>query len=98
MLVPVAADRFFASGLHLLGDRQVGDGTPFLPVRVEPGIEEHEEDKLRPAEIRQIGGCQFAVPVVAKAQHLQLAAEVGDVLFRGDPRVGAGFLGVLLGG
>ena len=40
----------------------------------------------------------FAVPVVAEAQHLQLAAEGADVFFGGRSRGGAGVNGVLLGG
>ena len=80
-----------------VGDRQFGDRPAFLLLGVEPGVEEHEEDELRPAEVGHVGGGQLAVPVIAEAQHLQLAAEVVDVALGRGPRMGAGLLGVLLG-
>ena len=64
---------------------------------VEPGVEQHQKDPLRPAEIVDVGGGQLAAPVVAEAEHLLLPAERGDVLFGGDPRRRAGLVGVLLG-
>ena len=81
-----------SSGMGRLGDRPA-----FLLFGVEPGVEEHEEDELRPAEVGHVGRGQLAVPVIAEAQHLQLAAEVVDVALGRGPRMGAGLLGVLLG-
>ena len=46
----------------------------------EPALEQLQEDPLRPAEVVGIGGVDLARPVVAEAEHLELAAEGGDVL------------------
>ena len=73
-------------------------GRPLLLLGVVPGVEELQEDPLRPAEIVGIGGVDFAVPVVAEAEHLDLPAEGVDVLLRGEARMRAGLDGVLLGG
>ena len=73
-------------------------GRPRLLLGVVPGVEQLQEDPLRPAEIVRIGGIDLAVPVVAEAEHLDLPAEVVDVLLRGDARMRAGLDGVLLGG
>ena len=98
MLVAIALDGLGPLLGDFVGDRQFGDRPAFLLLGVEPGVEEHQEDELRPAEIAHVGGGQFAVPVVAEAEHLQLAAEVADVALGRGPRMGAGLLGVLLGG
>lgn len=98
MFILVAANGLVPFFVHFLGDGQVGDRAAFLLFGVEPGVEEGEEDELGPAEVVDVGRGQFAVPVVAEAQHLELAAEVGDVLFGGDAGMGAGLFGVLFGG
>ena len=97
MLVLVLPDRVFALLGDLRGDRQLGDRPPLLLFRIEPRVEQHQEDPLRPAEVLDVGRRQLAVPVVAEAQHLQLAAERGDVLFGGLARGRVGLDGVLFG-
>ena len=97
MLVAIAVDGLGPFLGDFVGDRQFGDRPALLLFGIEPGVEEHEENELRPAEIGHVGGGQFAVPVVAETQHLQLAAKVVDVALGRGPRMGAGLLGMLLG-
>ena len=66
--------------------------------RVEPGVEDLEEDPLRPAYVVDVGGGQGAALVVGQTQATQLAAHIGDVFFRRDARVLAGLDCVLFGG
>ena len=98
VLVAIGGGRVVALLGHVLGNGQLGDGAAPLRGRVEPGVEQHQEDELGPAEVIGLRGGQFPLPVVGKAQHLQLPAEVGDILLRGRAGVGAGSLGMLLGG
>ena len=74
-----------------------GDGFGFVCRGVEPGVVELEENPLRPSEVAGVGGADFAIPIVAKTDGLELTAEVVDVSGRGDAWVLAGFDGVLLG-
>ena len=76
---------------------QMADGLGLLVHRVEVAVEELEKDPLGPAVVFGIGGVDFAVPVVAEAEHLDLPAKVGDVAFGGDTRMGVVLDGVLLG-
>ncbi len=64
---------------------------------VVPGIEELEEDPLRPAVVVDVGGGDAPPRVVPEAERPQLAPHVGDVRLGGDPRVLAGLHRVLLG-
>ncbi len=57
-----------------------------------------EEDPLGPLEVAGVGGVDLAGPVVAEAEFLDLAFEVGDVGGGVFPRVLAGLDGVLFGG
>ena len=98
MGVAVAGDGGLPFALHVDRDRQFGDRSALLEGRVKPGVEEHQEDPLRPANVVRVGGRQGAVPVVAEAEHLQLAGEVGDVAFGALPRRRARADRVLLGG
>ena len=91
MLVAIAVDGLGPLLGDFVGDRQFGDRPALLLLGVVPGVEEHEEDELRPAEVGHVGGGQLAVPVVAEAQHLQLAAEVVDVALGRGPRDGCRF-------
>jgi hypothetical protein len=63
----------------------------------EASLVELEEDPLRPAVVGGVGGVHLAAPVVGEPEHLELLAEALDVLLRGDPGVGPGLDGVLLG-
>ncbi len=98
LLVAIAVDGRGPLLGDFRGDRQFGDGPALLLLGVEPGVEEHQEDELRPAEVGHVGRGQLAVPVIAEAQHLQLPAEGVDVALGRGSRMGAGLLGVLLGG
>ncbi len=53
---------------HLGRDGQFGDGPALFAFGIVPGVEQDQEDPLRPAEIVRIGGIDLAVPVVAEAQ------------------------------
>ena len=96
----------FALLLHFGRNRQLADRPAAALMRspggilprlagVEPGIEQHQKNPLRPSEIVRIGRRQFAVPVVAEAEHLELPRERGDVLF-GVTRAAARLCGSLL--
>ena len=98
VLVAIAFDGQWALVRHFLGDGQLGDGPAALLRFIEPGIEQQQEDALRPAEIARVGGGHLPLPIVGEAEHLQLAAEIGDVLFGGGAGMGAGFFGMLFGG
>ena len=79
-----------------LGD-QLGDRTRAVGVGVVPRVEDLQEDPLRPAVVRKIGRRDTAPRVVRQAERAELAAHVGDVGFRRDPRMLARLEGVLLG-
>ena len=86
-----------AGGGHGFGNGQIGDRPALLGGGIEPGVEEHEEDPLRPAHISRIGRRQFAAPVVTEPEHLELAAEGVDVALGTLARRGAGADRVFLG-
>ena len=69
-----------------------------MACRVVPGVEELQEDPLRPAVVVGVGGGDLAAPVVGEAEHLDLAPMLA--MFRSVviARVDAGLDGVLLGG
>jgi len=62
-----------------------------------PGVIELYEDPLCPFEVFRVSGIYLAVPVVAQAQFLYLAAEGVAVFVCGYSRVGSGLDGVLFG-
>ncbi len=70
----------------------------FFRSGIEPRIVKLQENPLRPTEVAGVGRADFAVPIVAEADRLELATEVVDVAGGGDARVLAGFDGELLGG
>ena len=96
-----AADFGFAVNNFLIGEDGAQFGAPphgtFVNIS-EAAFEKLEEYPLRPPEILRIGRVHFAVPVVGKAEGLDLAAEVDDVVLRVGRGVRAGFHRVLLGG
>ena len=97
MVVLVAANRLLVLG-DLLGNRQLGNRPAPLLVGVVPGVQQDQEDMLGPAEVLHVGGGQFPVPVVAEAEHLELAAEVVDVFLGRLPGGGPRAFRVLFGG
>jgi hypothetical protein len=78
---------------HQLGDRSRPTGP-----QVVPGVEDPQEDPLRPAVVVRVRGDDAAARVVCQAQPPQLRAEDLHVALGGDPRVLAGGDRVLLGG
>ena len=88
--VAVGRDGRFTLAGDLGGDRQFGDRPALLQGGVEPGVEELEENPLRPADVFGVGRCQRTVPVVTEAEHLQLTAERVDVALGALPRRRAG--------
>src|SRR5690606_31316279 len=109
MLVLITTNRFFTRLLHSARNRQFGDGTspagPFLAIgttpstgRVVPSVEQLQKNPLRPTEILGVGRRELPRPVVAKAEHLQLAAERIDVLLRRFRRMHACLNRMLFGG
>ena len=81
--------------LQLLDERR--DRSRLLRVRVEPAVEELEENPLRPAVVVRVGRRQPAGPVVGEAEHLDLPLDVRDVALGRHARVDAVLDGVLLG-
>jgi hypothetical protein len=59
---------------------------------------ELQEDPLRPLHVAGIRGVDLALPVVGESDRIDLAAEIGDGLFRGHARVNAGLDGVVFRG
>ena len=76
---------------------ELGDRPGPVRVLVVPGVEDLQEDPLRPAVVGDVGGRDAAPRVVAEPERPQLAAHVRDVRLGGDPRVLAGLHRVLLG-
>src|SRR5262249_24139038 len=64
----------------------------------EPAPEQLQEDPLRPPYIARIGGVDLPRPVVAEAEHLELALECRDVVRRRPRGMLPGLDRVLLGG
>src|SRR5262249_23733644 len=77
---------------------QLGDGSGPVGLGVVAGVEDLQEDPLRPPVVGDVGGGDAAAGVVAQAQPAQLAPVGGDVLLGVDAGVDAGLHGVLLGG
>ena len=77
---------------------ELGDGFRFLIFVAEVGVVELDEDPLGPLDVAGIGGVDLAVPVVAEAELLELAAEVVGIGLGGDAGVLVRLDGVLLGG
>ena len=96
--VAILRDRGLAVCGNVGRDRQFGDRAALLDGRVEPAVEQDEEDPLRPTDVLGICRRQHAVPVVAEAEHLQLSGERRDVLLGALPRRRAGADRMLLGG
>ena len=85
------------TGRDRRGNRQFRDRPSTLRVVIEPRVVEHQEDPLRPADVGRVGGRDLPAPVVAEAEHLQLAAKGGDVAGGALGRGRAGAEGMLLG-
>ncbi len=90
-----AADHLFVGQTHLAARAPV-DG--HLHLVGQAVLVELQEDPLRPLVVVGIGGIHLAVPVKAKAQHLELAAEAVDVVLGHDRRVNVVLDGIVLGG
>ena len=75
---------------------QFGDGARLFQFPVVVGVVKTEKDPLGPAHVFVVRRGDFPVPVIGKAQHLELAAEVVNVPEGGDGRMLPGLDGVLL--
>ena len=73
------------------------NGFSLVRLGIEPRIIKLQENPLRPLEILDVGGGEFARPVVAEAEAFDLAREIGDVRLGRHARMLAGLDGVLLG-
>src|SRR5262249_33524579 len=51
---------------------------------VVPSVEDLQKDPLRPFHVVGIGGVNFARPVIAEPEHLNLSAERADIILRVD--------------
>ena len=86
------------AGARLQFGDQFLDRTGLVQRRVVPGVEDPQEDPLRPAVELRVGGGDAAAGVVAEAQPAQLPQEDVDVLVRGRAGVLTGLDRALLGG
>ena len=84
------------AGLELGDQRR--DRAGLADLRVVPGVEDLQEDPLRPPVVLRVGGREAAPVVVRQAQPAQLTPVPLDVGLGGGPRVRAGLHRVLLGG
>ena len=75
---------------------QLSDRAGPLRIGVVPGIEDLQEDPLRPAVVLHIGRGQRSLVVVPESQSGQLARHIGNVPFGIDAGVLAGLAGMLL--
>ena len=75
---------------------QFRDWLRFLVLVTKVGIVKLKEYPLGPADIFWISRIDLPIPVVSKAQLLQLATKVVDIGLRGNARVLPCFDGVLL--
>ncbi len=91
------AHGLLALRLDVRGNRQFLDRPRLLRRLVIPTVEQLQEDPLRPAEVVLVRRRDFAVPVVAETEHLQLPPECIDIALRRDRRVLPRLDGVLLG-
>ena len=96
--IAVALHRDRSLPVHLRRDRQFGQRPPLVLRGIKPGVEQHQKNPLRPPHILGIGRGQFPLPVVAEAEHLQLAAEGVDVALGTLPGGSSGADRILLGG
>lgn len=85
-----------AAALELLD--QIANWAATVCAEIEPRVVHGQEYPLGPAVVGRVGGVHLALPIVAKANGLKLAAEIVDIPLGGDARVDVGFHGVLLGG
>ncbi len=84
------------TGLELFD--QLGDRAGPARLLVVVGVEDPQEDPLGPLVVVRVDRREGPALVVAQAQPAQLGGHVLDVGLGGDPGVGAGLHGVLLGG
>ena len=77
---------------------ELRDRTGAIDRRVVPGVEDLQEDPLRPPIERDVGGGHRAAGIVPEPEAVQLAPVVGDVRLGRDAGVLAGLHGVLLRG
>ena len=75
MSIAVARHGRFALLQAVIWNRKLGNRTASLRRRVKPSIEEHQKNPLRPPDVFGVGCGQFAAPVVAEAEHLELPPE-----------------------
>ncbi len=109
IFILIAADCIVALGGDFHGNGQFRDRAtlpradlairagPFES-RIVPGIENLQENPLRPAIVIGIGRGKLTAPVVAEAKHLQLPSEIVDVFVSLNSRMSSGLNGIFFGG
>ena len=84
----------------LVGKDDLAGGTPvdvhFLFIR-QPRLEQTQENPLRPAVIRRVGGVDLTLPVEGQPQRLELLAEAAHVVLGHDGRMDLVGDGIVLG-
>src|SRR5205814_1442767 len=73
--VLIRAYRSVALPLNIRRNGQLGDGPAAFLRGVIPSVVDLQKNPLRPLEVARTSCVNFAVPVVAEAKHLDLAAE-----------------------
>src|SRR5262245_15129510 len=66
-------------------------------MRVEPGMVKSQKDPLGPLVVIGVSGIDFARPIVAESEGLNLFFESGDVFLSRLARVPSGLNGILFG-
>ena len=84
-----------SQGFNRFGNWQFADVSPLVLFGIEPGIEQTDKDPLGPFKIIRIGGIDFAVPVIAQSQRLNLPAEGVTILLSGYRGMCPGLNGIL---
>ena len=96
--VDVTCGMYIEVPVFFEGLGQFGDGAGFLGLGIVPAFEQLPKNPLRPAVVGRIARANFARPVVAKPELLELAPVAVDVLLGGDGGVLPGLNGILLRG
>ena len=87
----IIGNRTLTLSLNLRRNRQLANRAAFFRLGIEPGIEQHQENPLRPTEVLNVCRRQLAIPIVAEAEHFQLTTKVADIAFGRFTRGRIGF-------
>ena len=96
-LVDIFLDSLFTSTCNFCRNGKFADKFSLAGSCIKPGVVQFGEDPLGPFEIGGIGGIDFAVPIVAQSEGLNLASEIVAVFLGRFGRMSTGLNGILFG-